>query len=58
MGAVSRSAIRRAFIGNTAERLIDDLRSDLLVVKPANFTTKVPRAQRGVRVAPSAPPPP
>lgn len=58
MGAVSRSGIRRAFIGNTAERLIDELRSDLLVVKPANFTTKVPRAQRGNRVMPRATAPP
>lgn len=58
MGAVSRSGIRRAFIGNTAERLIDELHSDLLVVKPANFATKVPRAQRGARVVPSAALPP
>jgi len=50
LGALSRSGIKRAFIGNTAERLIDELRSDLLVVKPARFRIRIPRAQRGVRV--------
>jgi universal stress protein E len=58
LGAVSRSGIKRAFIGNTAERLIDELHSDLLVVKPANFTIRIPRAQRGVRVAPAPAPMP
>lgn len=53
LGAISRSGIKRAFIGNTAERLIDELQSDLLVVKPANFRIRMPRTQRGVRVGPS-----
>jgi universal stress protein E len=43
MGAVSRSGLRRVFIGNTAERLLDDLNCDLLVVKPANFKSAVSR---------------
>lgn len=34
MGAVSRSAIRRLFIGSTAEHLLDRLPCDVLVVKP------------------------
>jgi universal stress protein E len=34
MGAVSRSAIKRALIGNTAERVLDALPCDVLVVKP------------------------
>ena len=34
MGAISRSAIDRAFVGNTAERLLDELVCDVLVVKP------------------------
>ncbi|MGO9946464.1 MAG: universal stress protein [Steroidobacteraceae bacterium] len=34
MGAVSRSGLKRIFIGNTAERLLDSLRCDVLVVKP------------------------
>jgi universal stress protein E len=50
MGAVSRSGLKRAFIGNTAERLLDQLRSDLLIVKPPHFAIRIPRAQRGVRV--------
>jgi universal stress protein E len=46
IGAVSRSGLRRLFIGNTAEKVLDELRCDLLVVKPARFTLK---GQRGVR---------
>lgn len=51
LGAISRSGVKKAFIGNTAERLIDDLRSDLLVVKPAHFAVRVSRRPTGVRVA-------
>jgi universal stress protein E len=43
MGAISRSALKRFFIGNTAERVIDEVECDLLVVKPASFRTPVPR---------------
>jgi universal stress protein E len=50
LGAISRSGMKRVFIGNTAERLIDDLRSDLLVVKPAHFAIRIPQARRGMRV--------
>lgn len=41
MGAVSRSAVRRLFIGHTAERLIDQVACDVLVVKPRGFKTMV-----------------
>lgn len=41
MGAVSRSAMKRLFIGNTAERLVDRLDCDVLIVKPRGFRTKV-----------------
>lgn len=41
MGAVSRSAIKRIFIGNTAERALDRLPCDLLIVKPAGFALTV-----------------
>ena len=34
MGAVSRSGLKRIFIGNTAERVLDSLQCDVLVVKP------------------------
>ena len=49
MGAVSRSALRRFVIGNTAERILGDLQCDVLVVKPARFVTRVSRTRRGVR---------
>jgi universal stress protein E len=57
MGAVSRSGLKSVFIGNTAERVLDRLQCDLLVVKPLRFATRVPRAVRGVRVAIAAPVP-
>jgi universal stress protein E len=50
MGAVSRSGLQRLFIGNTAERIIDELKSDLLVVKPAGFGSDIPRRRRGIRL--------
>jgi universal stress protein E len=50
MGAVSRTGFKRLLIGNTAERIIDDLSCDVLVVKPRDFTTEVRRQSRGVRV--------
>ncbi len=43
MGAVSRSSLQKSFIGNTAEKLIDKVRCDVLIVKPAGFKTSVPR---------------
>ena len=51
MGAVSRSALRRAFIGNTAETVLDGLSCDVLVVKPAGFKTQI--RLRATRRAPS-----
>ncbi len=37
MGAVSRSGLRRFFIGSTAERVLDELRCDALIIKPPGF---------------------
>jgi len=48
MGAMSRRGLKRLFLGNTAERLLDDLRCDVLVVKPPRFAARMPRARRGV----------
>ena len=48
LGMMSRRGLKRFFIGNTAERLIDSLHCDLLVVKPRQFHTRVPRARRGI----------
>lgn len=50
MGAVSRSGLKRLFIGNTAESLLDDLDCDVLVVKSPHFASGVPRAPRGLRL--------
>lgn len=57
MGAISRSGIKRALIGNTAERVLDALTCDVLVVKPLHFASHVARATRGPRLvaAPVAP---
>jgi len=41
MGAVSRSALKRAFIGHTAERVIDGVHCDVLIVKARSFKTPV-----------------
>jgi len=50
MGAISRSGYKRLLIGNTAERILDDLSCDILVVKQEGFQTRVPRASRGMQV--------
>jgi universal stress protein E len=41
MGAVSRSGLERLLIGNTAERVLDDVPCDVLIIKPRGFRTKV-----------------
>jgi universal stress protein E len=50
MGVVSRSAFRRLWIGNTAESVMDEVTADILVVKPADFASRVPRKGRGVQI--------
>lgn len=50
MGAVSRSGLKRLLIGNTAERMLDELRCDVLIVKPAGFKTGIPRGVQGPRL--------
>jgi universal stress protein E len=55
IGAVSRSALKRLFIGNTAESVMDELRCDLLVVKPAKFVRQGRRARRGPQFVSIAP---
>ncbi len=53
MGALSRSGLARLFIGNTAERVLDRLDCDVLVVKPRAFKSKV---ERRPAVAPTSVP--
>ena len=50
MGIVSRSGLKRFFIGNTAEHVMDGVNADILVVKPPDFESRVPRAGRGVQI--------
>ena len=45
MGAVSRSFATRPLIGNTAEKVIDHVGCDVLVVKPAGFKAPARRAR-------------
>lgn len=52
LGSISRSGVDRVLIGNTAEKLIDRLHCDVLVVKPPDFRHRVVRAPRGARVLP------
>jgi universal stress protein E len=42
MGAVSRSRLEEFFVGSTAERVLDRLGCDVLVVKPGDFLEKLP----------------
>jgi universal stress protein E len=42
MGAVSRSRLQEVFIGSTAERVLDRIPCDVLVVKPGDFREKLP----------------
>ncbi len=50
MGVVSRSGLKRFFIGNTAEFVMDAVTADILVVKPADFDSRVPRTGRGIQI--------
>jgi universal stress protein E len=56
MGTLSRSGLKRLAIGNTAERLLDDLPCDLLIVKPPAFATRVPARTRGPQLVALSPP--
>ncbi|WP_175597301.1 universal stress protein [Peristeroidobacter soli] len=49
MGAVSRSVDTHPVVGNTAERVIDRVACDLLVIKPGSF--KVPKLAPSPRLA-------
>jgi universal stress protein E len=42
MGAVSRSRLRSVFIGSTAEKVLDRLPCDVLIVKPPDFESDLP----------------
>ncbi|WP_147198041.1 universal stress protein UspE [Pantoea sp. CCBC3-3-1] len=41
LGTIGRTGLSAAFLGNTAEQVIDHLRCDLLAIKPEGFTSPV-----------------
>ncbi len=41
LGTIGRTGLSAAFLGNTAEQVIDHLRCDLLVIKPDQYQTPV-----------------
>ena len=41
MGAISRTLLSETIIGNTAERVLDYLRSDVLIIKPDEYVSPV-----------------
>lgn len=47
MGALSRSGLSRLLIGNTAEKILDELACDILVIKPSTFRCPISLIQRG-----------
>jgi hypothetical protein len=55
MGAVSRSGLKRVFIGNTAERVLESLTCDVLVVKAPHGEKAVARKPRGMRIVAQPP---
>lgn len=46
MGAVARNRLKRLFIGSTAERTLEQLPCDLLIIKPDWFRTPVEQGHR------------
>ncbi|HEU4602394.1 MAG TPA: universal stress protein [Steroidobacteraceae bacterium] len=48
MGAISRSGVKKIFFGNTAEKVIDRMACDVVVVKPRGFKllTQLERTRR------------
>jgi universal stress protein E len=42
MGAIARGRVQRLFIGSTAERILDKLPCDVLIVKPLEFASDLP----------------
>jgi universal stress protein E len=55
MGAVSRSGLKRLLIGNTAERILDDLSCDIMVIKPDGFRLPMAHRPRGARLRVASP---
>ena len=52
MGSLSRTGLKGLMIGNTAERVVDRVGCDILIIKPSDFANTVPQASRGADVVP------
>jgi universal stress protein E len=50
LGSISRSGLKRITIGNTAERMLDRVVCDLLVVKPPGFLNAIPPVCRSPQI--------
>jgi universal stress protein E len=50
MGSVARSGVGRLLVGNTAEKVLNRLPCDLLLLKPDDFLNSVADQRRGARV--------
>ncbi|MBS0421255.1 MAG: universal stress protein [Proteobacteria bacterium] len=50
MGSVARSGVGRLFIGNTAEKVLNRLPCDLLLLKPDDFANSIADQRRGARL--------
>ena len=57
MGAVSPTVFPRLFIGNAAERALDRLNCDVLIVKPRGFRSSVQRRPQTAAPRPAMPDP-
>ena len=55
MGDMSRRGLQRWFVGDTAERIVDELRCDVLIVKPPGFKSRIARRRRGMYVLANLP---
>jgi universal stress protein E len=55
MGDMSRRGLQRWFVGDTAERIVDELACDVLIVKPARFSSRIARRRRGMYVLANLP---
>jgi universal stress protein E len=55
MGAVSRSGLKRVFIGNTAERVLAALPCDVLVIKPTRTSSRIAGRTRAQKLAAALP---
>jgi universal stress protein E len=54
MGAVARDGLEGFFVGNTAQRVLDDLDCDLLIVKPRELPVRSPSSRTGRRFTTAA----